>query len=54
MSADFPIYHWIYWVGPCLGALVASGFYRFVKFFDYEQVNPGQDSDGQDVETGKY
>jgi len=27
---------------------VAAGFYRFVKFFDYEQVNPGQDSAGDD------
>lgn len=47
-STDFPGYHWIYWVGPTLGAVVAAGFYRFVKFFDYEQVNPGQDSAGGD------
>ena len=22
--------HWVYWVGPALGALVAAGFYRSV------------------------
>ena len=27
----FPIYHWIYWLGPGLGAFLASGFYKFVK-----------------------
>jgi aquaporin related protein len=30
--------------------MVAAGFYRFVKFFDYEQVNPGQDSAGGDFD----
>jgi aquaporin related protein len=47
-STTFFRYHWIYWIGPFLGAAVAAGFYRFVKFFDYEQVNPGQDSAGAD------
>jgi aquaporin related protein len=49
-STRFPSYHWIYWVGPFLGAMVAAGFYRFVKYFDYEQVNPGQDSAGGDFD----
>jgi aquaporin related protein len=49
-STQFPHYHWIYWVGPFLGATVAAGFYHFVKFFDYEQVNPGQDSSGSDAD----
>ncbi|KAI1810633.1 aquaporin-like protein [Poronia punctata] len=40
---SFPGYHWIYWVGPGLGALVAAGYYRFVKFCHYEEANPGQD-----------
>ena len=30
-SASFPGYHWIYWLGPVLGAFVAGGFYHFVK-----------------------
>jgi aquaporin related protein len=27
----FETYHWIYWVGPALGALLAAGFYRLLK-----------------------
>jgi len=42
---NFPQEHWIYWVGPTLGTLVAVGFYVFVKKLDYEGVNPGQDRD---------
>ena len=30
-AADFPGYFWIYFVGPVLGALLAAGFYHFVK-----------------------
>lgn len=35
----------IYWVGPILGALLATGFYKFIKMLEYETANPGQDSD---------
>ncbi len=41
---SFPGYHWIYWLGPILGACVASGFYRFIKFLLYEEANPCQDA----------
>jgi aquaporin related protein len=27
----FETYHWIYWLGPALGALLAAGFYRLLK-----------------------
>jgi aquaporin related protein len=37
-------YHWIYWVGPILGAIVASGFYKFIKILEYESANPDQDA----------
>jgi aquaporin rerated protein, other eukaryote len=30
---SFPIYHWIYWLGPALGAFLAAGFYKFIKVF---------------------
>ncbi|KAL1590604.1 hypothetical protein WHR41_00846 [Cladosporium halotolerans] len=52
-SASFPGYHWIYWLGPVLGAFVAGGFYHFIKFFNYEDANPGQDSAGKDEEEVK-
>jgi len=54
---EFASYHWIYWVGPILGSLLASGFYMFIKALEYETVNPEQDADGEeghmfDPETG--
>lgn len=33
-ARSFTGYHWIYWVGPCLGALISAGYYRFIKFMD--------------------
>lgn len=39
--------HWIYWVGPILGSLLASGFYLLVKALEYETVNPDQDTSVQ-------
>lgn len=41
---NFKHYHWIYWVGPLLGSIVAAGFYKFIKSLEYETANPGQDS----------
>ncbi|KAI2635379.1 aquaporin-like protein [Xylaria nigripes] len=43
-APSFPGYHWIYWLGPALGAIIASGYYRFVKACHYEEANPGQDA----------
>ncbi|KAH6658443.1 aquaporin [Truncatella angustata] len=43
---SFHGYDWIYWVGPILGSLVATGFYLLVKALEYETVNPEQDTDG--------
>ncbi|KAI7373588.1 aquaporin-like protein, partial [Hortaea werneckii] len=45
-GANFQSYHYIYWIGPLLGALIAGGYYHFVKSFNYEEANPGQDSAG--------
>lgn len=44
----FNHYHWIYWVGPGLGSIVAVGFYKLVKALEYETVNPGADSAKQE------
>lgn len=40
----------IYWVGPILGSLLASGFYKFMKMLEYETANPGQDFDEKEHE----
>ncbi|KAK6834536.1 hypothetical protein PG987_009230, partial [Apiospora arundinis] len=46
-SASFPGYHWIYWLGPVLGAVLAAAYFRFVKAWHYEEANPGQDADSE-------
>jgi len=51
-NKSFPHDHWVYWVGPLLGALVASGFFWFIKSCEYETANPGQDFD--DLEASAY
>ena len=48
VTGEFAGYHWIYWAGPLLGALLATGFYVLIKALEYETVNPGQDEPGAD------
>ncbi|KAN0106249.1 aquaporin [Hyaloscypha variabilis] len=50
VSHQFHHYHWIYWVGPILGALPASGFYKFIKMLEYETANPNQDASNPEGE----
>jgi len=45
----FPGYHWIYWMGPFLGTLLAFGMYKLVKSVEYQTVNPGQDFDDHEA-----
>jgi Major intrinsic protein len=49
VAGSFPSYHWIYWVGPFLGALLASSFWYLLEGLGWKTVNPGQDYD--DLET---
>ena len=48
---SFASYHWIYWVGPILGTLLACGFYKFIKALEYETANPGQDLDDREAQV---
>lgn len=32
----FPGYHWIYWIGPLAGSVLAAGFYKLVKVLESE------------------
>ncbi|KAI5257996.1 aquaporin-like protein [Aureobasidium subglaciale] len=43
--------HWIYWLGPALGALIAVVFYKFIKILEYEIANPGQDAAHEDEQV---
>lgn len=51
-NASFPSEHWIYWLGPALGACLASGFYWFIKGIEFQTANPGQDFD--DLEANAF
>ncbi|ESZ94615.1 hypothetical protein SBOR_5026 [Sclerotinia borealis F-4128] len=48
---NFPREHWIYWVGPILGAGLAVLFFRLIKLMEYEMANPGQDGDPENDPT---
>jgi aquaporin related protein len=53
INRTFPGYHWIYWVGPLLGSLLASGFYHLLCFVRWENINPGQDYNEWEVRARK-
>lgn len=53
INRSFPGYHWIYWVGPLLGSLLASGFYHLLRFVHWENINPGQDYNEWEVKARK-
>ncbi|KAG8986101.1 hypothetical protein FRB90_004227 [Tulasnella sp. 427] len=42
--SGFDASHWVYWVGPFLGSLLAVGLYSIFKHIPYWTINPDQDS----------
>ncbi|WWC66295.1 uncharacterized protein I206_100196 [Kwoniella pini CBS 10737] len=49
----FSGYHWIYWLGPVLGATIAAGFYKMLKWLQYETVlGPETESDETSPKSG--
>ena len=51
VSHTFNSNHWIYWLGPFLGSLLATFFYWLFKVLEYEMANPGQDGDEENDPT---
>ena len=51
VTGQFDPEHWVYWVGPGIGALIAIAFYQFIKMLEYEMANPGQDGDDENDPT---
>ncbi|KAB2098909.1 hypothetical protein AG0111_0g12739 [Alternaria gaisen] len=49
VTGVWPGHHWIYWLGPLLGAILAVIFYRLMKMLEYETANPGADHDGREA-----
>jgi aquaporin related protein len=43
IQGSFPHYHWIYWVGPGMGSLLATAFYLLIRKLEYWTVNPDVD-----------
>ncbi|KXT08896.1 hypothetical protein AC579_8462 [Pseudocercospora musae] len=40
VTSDFPGYHWIYWAGPFLGALLAGVYSQFARVIRSSKVRP--------------
>lgn len=47
ITLDFGGAHWIYWVGPFLGATLAAIFYKFIKFLQAEAAENSDDTERQ-------
>lgn len=47
VAHPFASNHWIYWLGPFIGIIVAVAFYKLFKVIEYEVVSPGQDGDAE-------
>ncbi|CAJ2510816.1 Uu.00g064410.m01.CDS01 [Anthostomella pinea] len=52
-APSFPHYHWIYWLGPAMGGVLAAIYFRFVKACHYEEANPGQDASQPSSDVGE-
>ncbi|PHH92922.1 hypothetical protein CDD83_3412 [Cordyceps sp. RAO-2017] len=46
----FVSHHWVYWIGPFMGALLAFAAYSLLKWLDYQTANPGQDADDLEMQ----
>lgn len=43
VTRDFHGSHWIYWVGPGLGAVLAAALHKLMRAIHFYELNPGAD-----------
>ncbi|KAG0646542.1 Aquaporin-2 [Hyphodiscus hymeniophilus] len=48
VTRSFPTYHWIYWVGPTSGSILAVLIYKLIKALEYETAQD-DDKDKQPI-----
>jgi hypothetical protein len=41
---NWPSYHWIYYIGPIAGSMVAVIFYKLIKALEYESIHETDES----------
>ncbi|CAN3370833.1 aquaporin-1 [Diutina catenulata] len=44
-AREFPVYHWIYWVGPIIGSPIAFGTWKVFKVLHYDELEVVTDDD---------
>jgi len=49
VNMHFPYYHWIYWLGPLIGVLLATAIYELLLAMEYHKVLPQQDAEVKQV-----
>jgi aquaporin rerated protein, other eukaryote len=42
---EFPSYHWIYWIGPIAGTILAVLLFKLVKALEYETISHDAERD---------
>ncbi|MCJ1290230.1 hypothetical protein MMC34_001766 [Xylographa carneopallida] len=51
VTHSFHGYHWIYWVGPLSGTILAVLFYKLIKALEYESANPDPEAATAVIQT---
>lgn len=44
IAGSFESYHWVYWVGPFAGSILAVIMFKLIKALEYTSANPESDA----------